>query len=123
MSNTTDVQLMIGDTAAALFTAAEIQTFLTISEVAGTENVFAASALACRSLAASAVLLDKAEEIGNYNLDRKGLATKYETLADKFDKMITDPATAPIPAAVGVIQFAHTDDIARQIVVNDAMRE
>lgn len=120
MSNTTDVQLMIGDTAAALFTAAEIQSFLTMTAIGGAENVYAAAALACRSLAMSAVLLHKAEKIGNYSLDRKSMAQKYEDMAAAFDKMVTAP---PAPAAVGVIQFAHTDAIARQIVINDAMRE
>ena len=110
---------MIGDVAGALFTAAQIQTFLTLSAVGGTENVYAASALACRSLSVSAVLLHKAEKIGNYTIDRKCMAKKYEDMAADFDKMVVSP---PAPAAVGVIQYAHTEAIARQIVVNDAMR-
>jgi len=116
MSNTTNVQLMIGDVAAALFTDAQIQSFLTISASGGTENVYKAAALACRSLSASAVLLHKAEKIGNYSLDRKSMAKAYLDLADRFDAMANN-----IPA-VDVIQYAHTDAIARQIVINDAMR-
>jgi len=117
MSNTTDVQLMIGDPTAALFTDAQIQSFLTISATGGTEDVYAAAALACRSLAMSAVLLHKAERMGNYSLDRKSMSAAYLALADKFETMSTSGG------AVNVIQYALTPDIAEQIVINDAMGE
>jgi len=119
MTNVESVQLLIGDTAAALFSVAEIQAFLALSAIGGTENVFAASALACRALAVPAVLQHRSEKIGNYSIDRKSMAKAYEDMAAAFDKMVTTPSA---PAAVGVIEFAHTDMTARQIVINDAMR-
>ena len=116
MSNTTDVQLMIGDPTAALFTDAQLQTFLTISASGGTENVHAAAALACRSLSTSAVLLAKAERMGNYSLDRKSMAKAYLDLAEKFEAMSTKTA------AIGVAEYSLTDATAREIVRNDALR-
>ncbi|MBW2308519.1 MAG: hypothetical protein JRG73_16455 [Deltaproteobacteria bacterium] len=119
MTNVELVQLLIGDTAAELFTVAQIQAFLDLSAIGGTENVYAAASVSCRSLAASATLLHKAERIGNYSIDRKSMADAYRNMAAEFDKMVTDP---PVPTAIGVIQFAHTNAIAQRIVVNDAMR-
>ena len=116
MSNTTDVQLLIGDVAASLFTAAQIQTFLTLSTSGGIENVYAAAALACRSLAASAVLLHKAETIGKYKLDRKSMSSMYLALAKNLQDSVTSTA------AFDVAEYAHSDTIAEWIVYNDALR-
>jgi len=116
MSNTTDVQLLIGDVAGDLFTDAQIQSFLTMSASGGTENVYAAAALACRSLAASGALLAKAQRIGQYSIDRKSISAAYLAMAHTYDDAVNS-----VPA-VGVIEMSWTDTIADSIVSNNAMR-
>ena len=125
MSNVTDVQLMIGDPATAtppvedgaIFTADQIQAFLTMTASGGVESIFAGAAAACRSLASSAVLLHKAEKIGNYGLDRKGMSDLYRALAKDYDER--DQA---IPA-VGVMEQSWTPHNAFQIVFNNVLRD
>ena len=117
MSNVTDVQLMIGDPAGDLFTDAQIADFLRLSETGGVENVFSAAALACRSLAASGVLLAKVESIGNYSLSRATLVEKYLKLADEYQGRVDE-----IPA-VGVFEQSWTPANAIDIIFNDALRD
>ncbi len=124
MSNITDVQLMIGDPATVtppitdgeLFTADQIQTFLTISAAGGVENVYSGSALALRSLAASGVLLAKVEQIGNYSLSRATLVEKFLKVAQVYEDRINE-----IPA-VGVMEQTWTPQNAIEILLNDAQR-
>ncbi len=116
MSNVTDVQLMIGDPSAALFTDAQVQSFLNMTASGGVESIFAAAAAACRSLSTSAVLLHKAEKIGNYSLDRKSMSAAYLSLAAEYEKRDQE-----IPA-VGVFEQSWTPQNAVDIVFRDALR-
>ncbi len=126
MSNVTDVQLMIGDPATAiplpitdgdLFTADQIQTFLTISASGGVENVYSGSALALRSLAASGVLLAKVESIGSYSLSRATLVEKFLKVAAEYETRADQ-----IPA-VGVMEQSWTPHNAVEIILNNAQRD
>ena len=126
MSNVTDVQLMIGDPATAiplpitdgaLFTADQIQTFLTISETGGVENVFSGAAMALRSLAASGVLLAKVESIGGYSISRATLVEKFLKVAQIYEDRVNE-----IPA-VGVMEQSWTPHNAFQIVFNNVLRD
>ena len=116
MTNVQLVQLLIGDTTAVLFTVAEIQGFLTLTAVGGVESVYAAAAAACMSLGTEAVLAHKMEKIGNYTIDRKGMAEMYRKLADSYE--LKDQETP----AVGVFEQSWTAQNAIDIAWNDALR-
>ena len=110
------VQLLIGDTTAALFTVAEIQGFLTLTAVGGVESVYAAAAAACMSLGTEAVLSHKMEKIGNYTIDRKSMSASYLAAAAKFE--LKDQETP----AVGVFEQSWTAQNAIDIAWNDELR-
>jgi hypothetical protein len=119
VTNVEIVRLLIGDTAAPpsqLFTDAQIQGFLDVTAAGGVENVFLAAAMALRSLSSSAVLLHKAEKIGNYSLDRKSMSAAYLKAAEDYE------AKANSVPAVAVAEFSWTPFNAADIIINDALR-
>lgn len=114
MTEIEKVRLRIGDLASAVFALdAYIQEFLD----ANGGDVFLASADACRTMATSGWTLDKAEEIANYKLDRKGLIKSLLAAADAFTAM-----SANVPA-YGFYEQAHSDLSARDIVYREALRD
>jgi len=117
MTNVASVQLLIGDTAASVFTEAQIQAFLDMTASAGTEIVLAAAALACRSMATSAVLLAKAETIDGYSINRTAMAKDYLAMAATFTSELN---RAP---AVGVAEMSWTGFTLSEIMRNDALRD
>lgn len=112
MTDVEYVQLLIGDTGAVIFTVVEVAEFLSRNG----NDVYLAAADACFAIAMDAKLLDKAEEIGNYMLDRKGIIKSLHDMAKQFRD-----AAAGTPA-VGFYEQAHTDLTAREIIDKEAMR-
>ena len=79
MSDTTDVQLLIGATVAAAFTDAEILRFLDLGG-----SVFMAAALALKAQAASLAEGLDSEKIGDYAYSKK-VIDNYVKLAENFE--------------------------------------
>ena len=113
MTDIEKVRLRIGDTAGTIFTDPQIQDFLDEND----DDILLAAADACEALAADAVKLHKAQSIGRYSIDRKGLADTYMALA----KELRARAGSETPA-YGVVEQAVSDFAASEIVDNEAMR-
>ena len=83
MSDTTDVQLLIGTVVAASFTDAQILRFLDM----GGDSVFMAAALALKAAAATLVTTAlKSETIGDYEYTKGNSPADYITLAENYEK-------------------------------------
>lgn len=113
MSNRTDVQLLIQDQDSILFSTDEIDRFLALTS----DDIYLASALALRSVAASAALVAKLEESLNIKIDRKSVPLRLQEAADKYEKMSEG---AP---AFGIAERALTVFSVQDIAVNRALRE
>lgn len=113
MTDAEYVQLLIGDTTATVFTAAQIAEFLSRNG----DDINLACADACFAIAMSARLLDKMEKIGAYTLDRKGLIKELHAMAKQFRE------AAESTPAHGYYEQAHTALSAREIISKEAMRD
>jgi len=113
-SNVGKVRLRIGDLGSVIFEDdAYIEEFLAAND----DNVLAACSDACLAIANQAALLHKAQKIGNWSLDQKGMAAAYRDMAREFQAQIANE-----PAYAGVEQ-AVSDFAARDIIGNEALRE
>lgn len=113
MTEIEKVRLRIGDTTSAIFTDAQIQEFLDAND----DSVLLACADACMAVATSAALQAKFEVLGSHTLDRRGIASAYSALADKY---FTQAQTEP---AWSVAEQSLSDFSASEIIENEAMRE
>jgi len=112
MTDVEYVQLLIGDTGAVIFTVVHIAEFLSRNG----DDVYLAAADACFAIAMDSKLLDKAERMGNYSLDRKGIVKNMHDMAKQYRE------TATSTPAYGFFEQAHTDMTAREIIDKEAMR-
>ena len=108
------VRLKIGDTDTdnAILSDEEIEYFLDVRD----GNINLASADALEAIAASDSFLAKVQRIGSYTEDLKSLADSIRKTA-----MLLRDQEEETPV-VGFAEIAQTDFTARQIVINEALR-
>ena len=113
-TNRGKLRLRIGDTDSVnlIFEDDEIDEFLSVEN----NNLSLAAAFALETMAASAALLAKLEQIGDYKVDSSKMAEALLKSAKAFRER---EENAP---SYGYAEVAHTDSNAVQIVVNKLLR-
>lgn len=113
-TNRGKLRLRIGDTDSVnvIFQDDEIDEFLSVES----NNLNLAAAFALETMATSAALLAKLEEIGEYKVDSSRMAGALLKSAKVFRER---EESAP---AYGYAEVAHTDFNALQIIVNKLLR-
>jgi len=103
------VQLLIGDTSADVFSVAEIQTFLTMED----SVVKLAAATALDAMAASQSLIAKIFKTGTWSVDRSKISAALQAVAKSLrDAIDSEPS-------VGVVEMAITEFQQEEIMNRD----
>ncbi len=87
MSDTTDVQLLVGTVVSATFTDAEVLRFLDLGG-----SVFMGAALALKSYAATTIEALKAESIGDYSYTKSAIDNALKLAANYEERDASTPA-------------------------------
>jgi hypothetical protein len=112
-TNRGKVRLLIGDTGGIIFSDDYIDSFLEQRN----DDVYLASALALRSIAASAALVAKLERSLNITIDRKSVPLRLLEVAAQYETMTED---AP---AIGIAERPYTIFNTEDIILHKALRE